>query len=79
MDPLRPFAQLIRSLWTSKHPAAGAAGSATQGRGAQQPHAVAPSAPVANRLQSRLAALQQWNGERARELFVEHILLMRVR
>ena len=76
MDPLRPFAHLIRSLSTGKRSAAGAAGAATQGAGAQQPHAVAPSAPVVNRLQTRLAALQQWNGERARELFVEHMLLM---
>jgi hypothetical protein len=76
MDPLRPFAHLIRSLWTGKRPAAGTAGAATQSTGAQHPHAVAASSPVANRLQTRLAALQQWNGERARELFVEHILLM---
>jgi hypothetical protein len=75
MDPLRPFAHLIRSLWTGKRPAAGTAG-ATQGTGAQHSHAVAASASVANRLQTRLATLQQWNGERARELFVEHILLM---
>jgi hypothetical protein len=65
MDPLRPFAHLIRSLWTGKRPAASAA----------QPRAAAPSAPVANRLLSRLSTLQQWNGQRARELFVEHILL----
>lgn len=75
MDPLRPFAHLIRSLWTAKRPATNAAGSATQGTGTQQPHAIAPSAAIASRLQSRLSTLQQWNGERARELFVEHILL----
>lgn len=75
MDPLRPFAHLIRSLWTGKKGAAGASGS-TRGAGSQQSHAVTASAPVVNRLQSRLASLQQWNGARARELFVEHILLM---
>jgi hypothetical protein len=76
MDPLRPFTHLIRSLWTGKRPAAGTAGAASRGTDAQHPNAVVTSTPVANRLQTRLAALQQWNGERARELFVEHILLM---
>lgn len=76
MDPLRPFAHLIRSLWTGKRPAAGSGSAPAQGAGTQQARIVAASAPIASRLQTRLAGLQQWNGERARELFVEHILLM---
>lgn len=72
MDPLRPFAHLIRSLTTGKK---SAPGTAARGASTRQSHAVAASAPIVNRLQTRLAALQQWNGERARELFVEHILL----
>lgn len=75
MDPLRPFAHLIRSLWTGKKGAAAASGGA-RGSSTRQSHAVTASAPVINRLQARLASLQQWNGARARELFVEHILLM---
>jgi hypothetical protein len=76
MDPLRPFAHLIRSLWTSKRQAAGSAGAAAKGSDTQRPSVVVEPMPLANRLQTRLAALQQWNGGRARELFVEHILLM---
>jgi hypothetical protein len=74
MDPLKPFAHLIRSLRTPKRSAA--AGTATHGADTQRPNVVVSAAPIASRLQSRLATLQQWNKARARELFVEDLLLM---
>lgn len=79
MDPLRPFADLIRSLWSAgkSRPAQRAAGrTETAAAARSEPKAVSSSARVAGRLQPRLAALQEWNGERARELFVEQILLV---
>ena len=78
MDPLRPFANLIRSLWTgskrSPMRAADGAQPAQSGAG-QQTQATAGSMPISATLQSRLATLREWNSARARELFVEHILL----
>jgi hypothetical protein len=79
LDPLKPFTNLIRSLGIGKRPAVREPGSATarrvEGTNADaQP--VASSGPVSARLQSRLAALQQWDGDTARQVFVEHILLV---
>ncbi len=81
MDPLRPFANLIRSLWTgTKAAPARAADGARLAQGTTGPRAqadaIAASTPLSARLQSRLAALREWNSVRARELFVEHVLLM---
>jgi hypothetical protein len=79
MDPLRPFTNLLRSLWTgSTRSAARSDGARRQapGSGAQQAQATAAAAPVTARLQARLATLHEWNNARARELFVEHVLLM---
>jgi hypothetical protein len=79
MDPLRPFANLIRSLWSgTKRTAVRADKGArqTQNNAGQQAQAIAASAQVSARLQSRLATLREWNSARARELFVEHVLLM---
>ena len=80
MDPLRPFASLIRSLWTTRksRPADGA-------RSAESPESTrtaltgarpaAPAASITGQLRSRLNAQSEWNPVRARELFVECILL----
>ena len=78
MDPLRPFANLIRSLWTgtTRSPARSADGARPTQSGAQHAQAITASASVTSRLQSRLATLREWNSARARELFVEHVLLM---
>jgi hypothetical protein len=77
MDPLRPFATLIRSLWTAarseRTPRASHSGAGAAPLSGSQPVAVVPS--IAARLAPRLAALKEWNAQRARELFVEHILL----
>jgi hypothetical protein len=75
MDPLRPFAALIRSLWTGtseRSQSAQRAGS----RGASAGSApVVPAQRIADRLQLRLRALQDWDASRAREMFVEDVLL----
>lgn len=79
MDPLRPFANLIRSLWTGtkRTPVRADMGARqVQNTAGQQAHAIAASTQVSARLQSRLATLREWNSARARELFVEHVLLM---
>jgi hypothetical protein len=78
MDPLRPFANLIRSLWTGskRSPARSADGAQPAQSGAgQQAQATAGSTQIGATLQSRLATLREWNSARARELFVEHVLL----
>lgn len=75
MDPLKPFANLVRSLWsgTKRAPTRAAQAGTAQ---PTQTNAIAASAPVSARLQSRLATLREWNSARARELFVEHALLL---
>lgn len=79
MDPLRPFTNLIRSLWVSKSDQARRTGAGTAGESAGIAPAsiagVAPARAVTSRLQLRLSALTEWNSNRARELFVESILL----
>lgn len=72
MDPLRPFTNLIRSLSSTT--------KVESSRPAPSPGGVAPGATplvhdAMNPLRSRLAALKQWDPGRARELFVEHVLL----
>ena len=81
MDPLKPFANLIRSLWSTRKRAP--AGTTTGARSAQssagrqtQAHAITASTQVSARLQARLPALHDWNSVRAREVFVEHALLL---
>ncbi len=81
MDPLRPFSNLIRSLWpgTTRARARAVDGARPAQTGAGEPaqaQAIAASSQVSARLQSRLATLREWNSSRARELFVEHVLLM---
>jgi len=81
VDPLKPFANLIRSLWSStkRAPARAPAGArATPATAGQQTpaRAIAPATSVSARLQARLATLREWNSAQARELFVEHALLM---
>jgi hypothetical protein len=81
MDPLKPFTDLIRSLWGGTQRASvragGGARTAQSSSGERpQPPAVAASAQVNARLQARLASLREWNSARARELFVEHALLL---
>jgi hypothetical protein len=78
MDPLRPFASLIRSLRsTGKTRLAVSAGAAAStNSGAVSAAAEASGArPVHARLRARLATLTEWNPAQARELFVECILL----
>jgi hypothetical protein len=76
MDPLRPFATLLRSLWTVARSERTRNGSAASGRASVGgTDALTPVPSIAARLQPRLAALKEWQGGRARELFVEHVLI----
>jgi hypothetical protein len=77
MDPLRPFATFLRSLWTvSKSERTRNANSpASSSSNAGGAESLAPVPSIAARLQPRLAALKDWQGGRARELFVEHVLI----
>jgi hypothetical protein len=79
MDPLRPFTNLIRSLWASRsgpaQRASGGAAGAGVGAAPGNVAGVSPAKAVTSRLQLRLATLSEWNPNRARELFVESILL----
>lgn len=72
MDPLRPFATLVRSLRsigrsrsTDKASRTAAAAGSTL--------VIVP--PIESRLRLRLETLPQWHAARAREIFVETVLL----
>jgi hypothetical protein len=80
-DPLRPFAQAIRSLWRTR------AGEKSRSAGASSsaPGAAEPQAPKARvnetfqaRLQARIAGLDSRDPKRLREAFVETVLLWEV-
>lgn len=80
MDPLRPLASLIRSLRTAAKSrtaqstrTAGAREAVTHGAANAAPSA--PPQAIASRLHARLVTIGEWNPARARELFVECILL----
>jgi hypothetical protein len=81
VDPINPFSNFIRLLRESskksstgevqQRPAAGSSG-------ADQAAAVTPAAraqSLQTSLQSRVKAVGPWNRQRAREVFVEQILL----
>ncbi len=72
MDPLRPFATLIRSLWRTGR-------NRTQGNAPRTSTATAgapdSASPIESRLRLRLETLPQWHSARAREIFVETVLL----
>lgn len=73
-DPLRPFAQLIRALWSKR----AQPGEPTQTQTARA--GPAPAAPHAgeslrSRLSNRLGAVDPQNVSRMREVFVETTLL----
>jgi hypothetical protein len=81
VDPINPFSNFIRLLRESskksstgelqQRPAAGSSGS-------DQAAAITPASraqSLKNSLQSRVRAVGPWNRQRAREVFVEQILL----
>jgi hypothetical protein len=80
MDPLRPFAGLIRSLWKSNTSATSRAESPAPPTtaGAEQPQGEAvealAEATLRSRLRERIAQLGLADPRRAREAFVEVIL-----
>ena len=81
MDPINPFSNFIRLLRESskksstgevqRRPAAGSSGT-------DQAAAIAPASraqSLQTSLQSRVRAMGPWNRQRAREVFVEQMLL----
>jgi hypothetical protein len=81
VDPLKPFTNTIRSLWpqttrrTETGERAGEAGP-SEGQGKAAP--VAPAQPpetLHGRLRSRMSTLTKWDPSRARQMFVECVLV----
>ena len=77
MDPLRPFADLVRSLWSGRTTPTPRAESTGQARrlDEQQPNPVAePTDDLRTRLRARLSQTGLADAARARETFVEVVL-----
>jgi hypothetical protein len=79
VDPIRPFADLIRSLRSSRRvdrqdrTADAPVSESVSGVAASEPIAAAEALERALRM--RLAGTEPWDASRAREVFVEHALL----
>jgi hypothetical protein len=84
VDPLKPFASIIRSLRTaeSKRTASVQKKAGTEFAGTPNPlsaitHAT-PSERLRMELQARVGALKTWDTAQARTLFVESVLLTEI-
>lgn len=80
MDPLRPFLSLVRSLWTTGNVGKSAARTqgATASGSAHDASEILPSPSIEMRLHTHLAPIDAagaWNAQRAREVFVNQVLL----
>jgi hypothetical protein len=84
VDPLKPFASIIRSLRTaeSKRTAHVQNKAGTEFAGTPNPISPAAQATPAERLrmqlQARVGALKTWDSAQARVLFVESVLLTEI-
>lgn len=78
MDPIRPFADLIRSLRASRKQATQnrplEGGTSDSPRDIEASASAAAPQPLEHALRGRLPAVAQWDERRAREIFVEHAL-----
>jgi hypothetical protein len=78
VDPIRPFANLIRSLRASRAAAKTSSASETSSadptREVKAGEPAAPPEPLEQALQARLPRSGHWDSRRAREIFVEHAL-----
>jgi hypothetical protein len=81
MDPLKPFSSSIRALWESGAKRVDRTERATSTNSAGTPQMAEPVSPAPPpqplhaRLRTRLASLPTWDALRARELFVESVIL----
>jgi len=73
-DPLRPFAQIIRSLWRGRAPAAQPSSPASQTGGPPEP-APRVDESLQSRLSAQIAGIDPANSARLRQAFVETVLL----
>jgi hypothetical protein len=73
-DPLRPFAQIIRSLWRGRAPAAQSSSSTSQTGSPPEP-APRVDESLQSRLSAQIAGIDTANAARLRQAFVETVLL----
>ena len=73
-DPLRPFAQIIRSLWRGRTAGAQPSSSATPTGGPAEP-APRVDESLESRLSAQVAGIDTGNPARLRQAFVETVLL----
>ncbi len=73
-DPLRPFAQIIRSLWRGRVAATERAATASQTSSSPQHNAYVDES-LQSRLTTRIAGVDTENPARLRQAFVETVLL----
>jgi hypothetical protein len=81
MDPLKPFSSSIRALWersanrTERNERSVNTSSANVSQGPAPIASASALQTLHSRLRTRLANLQTWDAARARELFVESVVL----
>lgn len=81
MDPLKPFTSAIRSLWletnkrTEGNQRAGDTSPRADQNGEPAVGAAQPVQTLHSRLRARMATLARWDATRARQLFVECVLM----
>ncbi|MEJ1964233.1 MAG: hypothetical protein WDO56_22880 [Gammaproteobacteria bacterium] len=74
-DPLRPFADMIRSLWLARLQAKGATQASSKGKTGAEAPAPRPGRSFRSQLKARVSASRAAGPARMREAFVEAVLL----
>ncbi|HWM69321.1 MAG TPA: hypothetical protein VNO35_22215 [Steroidobacteraceae bacterium] len=74
-DPLRPFAQIIRSLWRGRASATERASPANHTARPSPQHTPNVDESLQSRLSARIAGIDTENPARLRQAFVETVLL----
>ena len=79
MDPLKPFNSIVRSIWTRETRRTDAAekniAQPSQTEELRSVDESRPVLPLTSQLRTRIQQIGPWDGKRAREIFVESILL----
>jgi hypothetical protein len=74
-DPLRPFAEIIRSLWRGRSSASDRAATRDHNSAAAPPEPARVDESLQSRLTARIAGVDSDNPARLRHVFVETVLL----